>query len=58
MRTKRVKAKVSFVARIGDRVYRAQAGDELDMPAEADWLKADLVEAVTTAKTRKKTSSK
>lgn len=37
----------SFVSNMPNgHKYRAEVGDELDMPAGADWLEADLVELI------------
>lgn len=41
-----VKARISFVSTIDGKKYRVQAGDELELPDGADWLRAGLVTAV------------
>jgi hypothetical protein len=42
----RVKALKSFGARVGGENYHVSLGQELDLPAGADWLKAGLVAPV------------
>ncbi len=46
----KVVALISFVSRIDGKKYQPDAGDELDMPKGADWLKAGLVRKKSTAK--------
>lgn len=46
----RVIARTGFVATHDGKKYRVQAGDEIEMPAGADWLACELVEAVETGK--------
>jgi hypothetical protein len=39
----KVKAVKSFAGMAGNTKYRVSAGDEFDLPAGTDWLKAGLV---------------
>jgi hypothetical protein len=41
--TMKVKAVKSFAGMAGNTKYRVSAGDEFDLPAGTDWLKAGLV---------------
>lgn len=43
----RVKALKSFAGQIGDRGYTVHAGDEFDLPAGTDWIRAGLVRPLT-----------
>lgn len=46
----KVRGLTGFVSTIDGVKYRVQAGDELDLPEGADWLKAGLVEQVEAPK--------
>lgn len=42
----RVRAVISFVSVYGGRTWRLTPGDEVEMPAGADWLRSGLVQVV------------
>jgi len=42
----KVKALIGFVSTIDGEKYRAKAGDVLDLPKGADWVKAGLVKKI------------
>ena len=54
----KVKVLIGFVSTIEGIKYRVQAGDELELPKGADWVKAGLVEPVAPVKVVKRSKAK
>jgi hypothetical protein len=50
----KVIALISFVSRIDGQAYRANEGDELEMPKGADWVKAGLAKKKPAARKKAK----